>query len=168
MSYLSNQGFLEGRPSWEIAGLFLESDSITILILLFGILSGEGQTLTSQFGDYSTRLNKRSKLQKQQAITSARVIRMLMVGGKVHACFKTIYSKLRWFSSCEQYLSAAGPPPPLWGQSGWVSGHWPCGGRSAWRYWWCWEPQDCTHLTHSCLVSRERIVKLIEQQGKVQ
>lgn len=42
VSYLSNQGFLEGRPpSWETGGLFLESDSITIRILLLGILSGE-------------------------------------------------------------------------------------------------------------------------------
>lgn len=48
--YLSNQGFLAGRPpSWETANLFLELVSITILILLLGILSGEGQTLIGQF-----------------------------------------------------------------------------------------------------------------------
>lgn len=48
LSYFSNQGFLEWMPpSWEIADLFLESDSITILILLLGILSGEGETLAA-------------------------------------------------------------------------------------------------------------------------
>lgn len=39
--YFANQGFLLGRPtSWPPASRFLESDSITILMLLFGILSG--------------------------------------------------------------------------------------------------------------------------------
>lgn len=50
VSYLSNQGFFGGRPpSLDKAGLFLESDSITILTLLLGIFSGEGQTLRGQY-----------------------------------------------------------------------------------------------------------------------
>jgi len=51
----------------------------------------------------------------------------------------------------ERYLSVAGQPPPLWGQWGSVSGHWPGGGRLAWMCWWYWEPQDCTHLCHNGL-----------------
>lgn len=70
VSYLSNQGFLGGRPtSWGIDGLFLESDSITILILLFGILSVKGQTLTCQF--YNTQFKKRSQLEGKTSKHSA-------------------------------------------------------------------------------------------------
>lgn len=38
-----------------MCGLFLGSDSITILILLLGIFSGEGKILTGKFSEYSTK-----------------------------------------------------------------------------------------------------------------
>lgn len=47
-TYLSNQVFLGGKESWEAAGLFLESDSMTILMLLLGIFSGEGKNKNTQ------------------------------------------------------------------------------------------------------------------------
>lgn len=159
MSYLSNQGFIKGRPpSWETGGLSLKSDSITILMLLFRMLSGWKQTGAGQFfGLQSTSLKKEGNMFKQKYSSLNRMLSMIMVRGKVHAWLKTIHSKLKWTSSREQYLLVVGPLPPLWGQSGSVSGHWPDGGRLAWWYWWCSEPQDYTHLSHSCLVRRERI-----------